>query len=184
MVKDFFDNIKKKDKKAVQLIYDRYGKKLYGYAVLKWKLDEDEAWDLIYATLYKSISVIDRYTFESESKFVGFLFTAFTNNLRNYYNKKKKEGVQIVELNDEHGNVSDKEKEVIRENDHMKCLQQGLSQMDDWKRVVLLMRAQEHSYEEIATYVEKPVEQLKVYYMRLKKILIEKVNDCLNKAGK
>lgn len=183
-MKEFFDNIKKKDKQAVQLIYNRYGKKLYGYAVLKWKLDEDEAWDLIYATLYKTINVIDRYTFESESKFVGFLFTAFTNNLRNHYNKKKQQEVQIVELKDEHGNVSGKESEQVKESAHMKCLQQGLSEMEDWKRIVLLMRAQEHSYEEIAAYVQKPVEQLKVYYMRLKKILIQKINDCLNKAGK
>ncbi|MCD6066968.1 MAG: hypothetical protein K0S33_1794 [Bacteroidetes bacterium] len=177
--------IRKKDKKALQLIYDCYGKKLYGYAVSKWKLEEDEAWDVIYQTLYRTIDVIDKYTFADEKKFAGFIFTVFTNNLRNHYNKKKNTNTQTVELLDGHGSIAQDppatETETDKESIHMHCLQKGLADMDDWKRIVLLMRAQDHSYEEIANYVKKPVEQLKVYYMRLKKILTEKINECLSK---
>jgi predicted metalloprotease with PDZ domain len=53
--------------------------------------------------------------------------------------------------------------------------------LEDWQRIILLMRAQEYSYEDIANYVDKPVEQLKVYHMRLKKTVAEKTNDCINK---
>ena len=65
---DLLKEIRKKDKNAVSVLYTRYGKNLYGYAISKWKLNEDEAWDLIYKTLYKVLEVIDRYKFEEEKK--------------------------------------------------------------------------------------------------------------------
>ena len=37
----------------ITLLYNRYGEKLYTYAIRTWALDEDAAWDLIYKTFYK-----------------------------------------------------------------------------------------------------------------------------------
>jgi DNA-directed RNA polymerase specialized sigma24 family protein len=62
----------------------------------------------------------------------------------------------------------------------MNCLKKTLEQFEDWKRVLLLMRAQNFSYDEISKYVNKPSEQLKVYYLRAKQILTDKVNKCVN----
>ena len=93
-------DIRKKDKQAIALLYERYGKKLYGFAINKWKVSEDEAWDLVYKTLYKILDVIDKYTFESESKFNGFIYQIFINNLRNHYKEQKSKKVKTVELND------------------------------------------------------------------------------------
>jgi DNA-directed RNA polymerase specialized sigma24 family protein len=181
---DLLQDIRKKDKKAIQLIYDCYGKRLYGYAIRQWKLEEDEAWEMVYQTIYKTIEVIDRYTFENEKKFAGFVFTMFCNNLRNLYHKKKQTHAYTVELNDAHGSLPlEEEQPVVPDSLHMICLQQGLAGMEDWKRIVLLMRAQDHSYEEIAAYVKRPAEQLKVYFMRLKKILTEKINECISRKG-
>lgn len=179
---ELLKEIQKKDENAVKLLYNRYGKKLYGYAVSKWNLDEDEAWDIVYTTLYKTIEVIDKYTFLDEKKFIGFIFTVFSNNLRNYYNKKKTIVKDTVELKDEHGNMdlNTTHSESNSSSVQMKLLQQELSKMDDWKRVLLLMRSQDYTYEEIAKYVNKPVEQLKVYYMRFKKQLTEKINEQIN----
>lgn len=175
--------IKKKDKNAIGILYNNYGKKLYGYAVLKWKVEEDAAWDLVYQTLYKVLNVIDRYTFESEQKFTGFIFTAFTNNLRNHYQKHKHGKHATIRLHEapDKGFEDTQTEPETKSSAHMKCLQAGLAEMEDWKRVLLLMRAQEHSYEDIAAYIQKPADQLKVYYMRLKKIITEKVNECLSK---
>ena len=66
---DIVSKIKKKDTDAIALLYSRYGKKLFGYARVKWKLSEDEAWEIIYKTLYKVMKVIDDYQFENENKF-------------------------------------------------------------------------------------------------------------------
>ena len=61
----------------------------------------------------------------------------------------------------------------------MNCLKKILEQFEDWKRILLLMKAQNFSYDEISKYVDKPSDQLKVYYMRAKGILTDKVNDCV-----
>lgn len=180
---DLVKQIKKKDKNAITLLYNTYGKKLYGFAIHKWNLDEDEAWDIVYKTLYKIITVIDNYSFETPSKFNGFIYKVFINNLRNHYHAKKNNAPKLVELEEKHGTVSEeKESEQKPMSAHMKCLKLVLAQFEDWKRVLMLMKAQNFSYEEIATYVNKPADQLKVYYMRAKQLLIEKVNNCVSKA--
>lgn len=181
---ELLSQIKKKDKTAATVLYNRFGRKLFGYAVTKWQVTEDEAWELVYATLFKVIEVIDKYTFESELKFNGFVFTIFTNNLRNLYQKNKKLAVEVtslnnhVELANSEGTSSSEEKPP--ENENMKHLQNELQLLEDWKRILLLMRAQGFSYEEIAKYVDKPPEQLKVYHMRIKKELTEKLNSRIN----
>jgi RNA polymerase sigma-70 factor (ECF subfamily) len=173
-------DIRKKDKQAIALLYEHYGKKLYGFAIHKWKVSEDEAWDIVYKTLYKILDVIDKYQFESESKLNGFIYQVFINNLRNYYKEQKTKKVMTVELNDK---LSDPgKKEDGPENIYMRCLKKILEQFDDWKRVLLLMKAQNFSYEEISKYVQRPTDQLKTYYMRAKESLTEKVNECVSKG--
>jgi hypothetical protein len=53
--------------------------------------------------------------------------------------------------------------------------------MEDWERILLLMRGQNIPYSEISKFVHKPEKQLKVYYARLKKKLLEDMNETLNK---
>lgn len=181
---DLIKDIQKKDKKAISLLYNRYGKKLYGYAVSKWHVDEDAAWEMIYKTLYKVIEVIDRYSFENESKFNGFVFQVFINNLRNHYQATKHKTIETIELEEVHGSgIQQKEEhsdEQANTNPYMHCLKKAMEQLDDWKRILLLMKAQNFSYVEIAQYVDKPEEQLKVYYLRAKQVLTDKINKCLN----
>jgi len=172
--------IRKKDKAAVTILYQRYGKNLYGYAVSRWNLDEDEAWELVYKTLYKIMEVADRYVFEDEKKFGGFIFRTFVNNLRNHYHEKKSKHVEVVELQDKHGSPEERPEEEDKPlSKHMHLLQEELAQLEDWKKILLLMRAQNYSYEEIGKYVNKPPEQMKVYYGRLKKALMERINEKL-----
>ena len=71
-------------------LYNRYGKKLYSYAVRSWYLKEDDAWDLIYKTLYKVIETYKNYTYESEEKFASYVFKIFINYLRNHYRDNQK----------------------------------------------------------------------------------------------
>jgi RNA polymerase sigma-70 factor (ECF subfamily) len=75
--KETYKVVVRKDKEGVALLYERYGKKLYGYAVHSWKLSEDEAWNLIYKTLYKVLDATADYTFESEKKYSSFIFKVF-----------------------------------------------------------------------------------------------------------
>lgn len=188
---DLIKEIRKKDKNAVSILYNRYGKKLYGYAVYKWKVSEDEAWELVYKTLYKMLEVIERYTFEDEKKFAGFIFQSFVNNLRNHYQEKKRKEPETVELTEGYepwANKSNEEDEKQHEskpaNVHMQLLEEEMAGLEEWKRILLLMRAQDYPYEEIAKFVNKPEGQLKVYYLRLKKQLTEKINERLKQHKK
>lgn len=84
------NNLKELDKNSfVTVVYNRYGKKLYSYAIKSWNLNEDTSWDLIYKTIYKLADSYINYTFESEEKFASFIFKIFINHLRNHYKSNK-----------------------------------------------------------------------------------------------
>jgi DNA-directed RNA polymerase specialized sigma24 family protein len=78
-----YELLSKRDKAAVQVLYERYGRKLYSYAIRHWNLQEDDAWELTYKTLYRILETYSKYSFESEKKFGAFVFTTFINYLRN-----------------------------------------------------------------------------------------------------
>ncbi|CAN5283100.1 hypothetical protein BH09BAC1_BH09BAC1_14650 [soil metagenome] len=193
---------------AVELLYNRYGRKLYSYGITKWNLNEDESWDLVYQTLYKVVDTAGRYTFESEQKFGSFIFKMFINYLRNHYrdNKKVKENFEQVSFNeteyddyDTPGGVgrevkerladasmreAEREGEPEPESQGMTLLKDELEKMEDWQRMLLLMRSQNIPYEEISRHVGKPETQLKVYYQRLKERLMKRLGDKLQYVTK
>ena len=117
---DMFDInsiLKNKNKETVALLYQRYGKKLYGYAITKWKFSEDDSWELVYKTLYKAMNVSDRYSFKDEGKFIGFLFKIFINYLRNHYNYTKAKGIATTELLESHEKLSSDRTETDEERE-------------------------------------------------------------------
>lgn len=164
-------------------LYSRYGKKLYAYAIKNWNVTEDQAWDLVYKTLYKVMESYKSYRFENEEKFGAFIFKIFINYLRNHYRDSKRlnEKLQVAEMSPvELQNRSDS----YRTNDlgtdapadpRLTALNEELEKMEDWQRMLLLMRSEGSPYSEIARYVQKPEEQLKVYYQRLKETIAKKM---------
>lgn len=158
-------------------IYNRYGKKLYSYAICTWKLEEDDAWDLIYKTLDKVVDVYKNYTFESESKFASFIFRIFINNLRNHYRANKKLPQNLALTESDGHEMPEQDAEAAPVNPKLAALNEELEKMEDWQRMLLLMRSEGWSYADIAKYVDKPENQLKVYYQRLKEQLSKKLHE-------
>lgn len=173
--------IAEKNKEGIALLYERYGKKLYGYAVHSWKLDEDDAWNIVYKTLYKILDTSADYTFESENKFSSFIFKVFINNLRQHYRetKKAKEKIEIIPGETELHGEAIAEEFPENNSEKMNLLKAELEKLEDWERILLLMRSQDMPYSEIAKYVNKPEGQLKVYYSRLKAALTKRINEKL-----
>lgn len=163
----------------ITVIYNRYGKKLYSYAVRTWNLDEDDAWELIYKTLYKVIGSYAAYEFESEEKFGSFIFKIFINYLRNHYRDNKKNRMfEFSAMDDIDVNEKEmKEGEEPVTNKKLIALNEALDKMEDWERMLLLMRSEGRAYSEICQYIDKPENQLKVYYQRLKEQIQKKLND-------
>lgn len=171
--------IRNDKKSGIEHLYNGYGRKLYGYAVKSWSLDEDSAWEVVYKTLYKVVESVERYEFESEQKFESFVFKVFVNNLRMFYRDQKrvKEHLEFTEIS----SASELEDSQIRAQHNtsksMGLLKEELEKLEDWERVLLLLRSQDMPYSEIAKHVDKPEGQLKVYYQRLKDKLTNRINE-------
>jgi RNA polymerase sigma factor (sigma-70 family) len=184
-----YELLKNKEKKSIEILYLRYGRKLNTYAVKTWKIDEESATDLVYQTLFKTIESIGKYNFASEEKFASFVFTLFMNFLKNHHrDKEKRKEFLDVSYRDDLGNMGIAEQSELNEEKvpdvKMQLLQQELENFEDWERMLLLLRAQDMPYSEIAKYVDKPEEQLKVYHQRLKLKLTERLNERIMKNTK
>jgi len=171
---------KLKSKELADLLYRKYGRKLLSYAIHTWNTDEDDAWELIYKTLYKVMDNWRKYEFANEEKFSAFVFTVFINLVRNHHRDQAGKKAVLGDTGiDEAAHVAhetpESERETLTESEKMVKLKAVLDTLEDWQRILLLMRSDGRSYAEIAAYVKKPEDQLKVYYQRLKKAIAEKM---------
>ncbi|HTF03323.1 MAG TPA: sigma-70 family RNA polymerase sigma factor [Bacteroidia bacterium] len=175
-----YELIRKKDPGAVSVLYERYGRKLAGYAIRKWNTTEDDAWDVTYKTLFRVMETSVNYTFISEEKFSGFVFTVFVNYLRNLFRDRKKLPEFVREMDEKIADQSVKEETSPAVN----LLNEALDQLEDWERILLLMRSQDVPYSRIAEITGRPEDNLKVYYGRLKKKLEEMLSEKMNALNK
>lgn len=168
-----YELIRKNDPGAAGVLYERYGRKLAGYAVKKWNTSEDDAWDIVYKTLYRIMETANGYTFANEEKFSSFVFTVFVNYLRNLF-RDRKNLPEFVRDYDEKIAAQNEPEEV---SPAVKLLNEALDELEDWERILLLMRSQDVPYSKIAELTGKQEENLKVYYGRLKKKLEARLSE-------
>lgn len=163
----------------VKWLYERYAKKLLAYTIKTYLPDKDDAWSVVYKTLYKIAEVAPHREFENEFKLTGFVFKTHINYLRNFLrdNKSFESNHQEIELTENY--IVEESESQDSQNIHLKILQQELDKFEDWQRILLLMRGQDVPYSKIAEFVNRPEKQLKVYYARLKKQLHENINEQL-----
>jgi RNA polymerase sigma factor (sigma-70 family) len=165
---------------AEKTLYERDEKKLHSYARHRWQMDEDAAWVMVYITLFRVLETHSGYRFLSEEKFAAFVFTVFINYLRNYHRDHKKDS-QTVPLDESH-HANPLPEETVSSVE-MNLLKEALDKMEDWERMLLLLRSQKVPYCEIEKLTGKPESQLKVNYMRLKKRLAQKINEQLTELN-
>jgi RNA polymerase sigma factor (sigma-70 family) len=186
------------DKSGLEQLYNAYGKQLYSFAIYRWKLDEDSAWEVIYRTLDTLILKLPDYTFESKAHFENFIFKVFTNFLRqNYRSHRKKQMDEAVDTDNLFVDNNDTSKddpsrngqfeidkrafiEYYRnetfENPKLLALEKALEQLEPQERDLLLLRAQNYSYEEISDMLRIENKQLKVKHHRTKEKVLKLLN--------
>jgi len=169
---------------GIKLLFERYSKKLLRYATKNWKIAEDDAWDLIYKTIYKVSDSVTNYPFETEQAFASFVFRIFINNMKDLVRKQKKasEGLSEIPLHENMVSSDSPHEPTGIQNRPLEILREELDKLDDWQRILVLMRSQDMAYSEISKYVDRPENQLKTYYSRLKKQLTERVAALVNKS--
>lgn len=141
-----------------------YSKQLIAYASHQWKLSQDDAWELVYQT-FIGLSIKADLVLNDEQHLKNYLFRAFINRLKNLNRVQSSERVLEYRSDLSTVKVSTEVKEKM--SPHAIALENALDKMEDWQRILLLLRAQDMPYKEIAVYVQKPKNQLKVYYRRL-----------------
>ncbi len=185
--------IKNKDPNGLQELYRSYGRKFYGYAVKKWNLSEDEAWEVVYKTLETLVLKLPNYQFESEAHFNNFLYKVFTNFLRQNFRSQRanQNDIKYININedpteDNQGLPSNKlrfeiDKQTFNEyyqlealeNPKLLLLNVALEKLPVGEKDILLLRAQGFSYEEVAQLLKVNNNQLKVKHHRAKQKLLK-----------
>jgi RNA polymerase sigma factor (sigma-70 family) len=181
-----YNVLKHNKEEGIKLLFELYSKKLLVYALRTWNIEQDAAWDLIYKTIYKTADVIHQYKFQNEQKFASFIFKIFINQIRDHLRQSKTaaHGVQEVELNEYIiNNYRTDSEEKANPSYLLNQLEVELQKLEDWQRILLLLRSQNMPYSDIAKYVDKPEKQLKVYYARLKQQIAESMQKIVNKKN-
>ncbi len=194
--KDILELISKKDPKGLEELYQAYGSRFYAYAVHRWNLTQDEAWEVVYKTLETLVLKLSNYQFQSKALFEGFLFKVLLNFVRQYFRSKRslhEAEIDFVDLNSEEelpfhvskqinkSAFSDYYKTESVENAELQTLNEALKKLDTIDKDILLLRAQNYSYDEIAALLRIENNQLKVTHHRAKKKLLLMINEIQNK---
>lgn len=180
------DLVKRRDPKALKVLYELYGKKFYSYCLTRWHLSEDEAWEVIYKTLETLVLKLSNYSFASEGDFERFIFRVLINFLRQQYRsaQAKVNDIEFIDIDGvdsantfekflSSSAVKDYYQTESLESPMLKNLLTALEKLDQIDRDLLLLRAQNFTYEEIASMLQIDDAQLKVKHHRAKKKLIE-----------
>jgi RNA polymerase sigma factor (sigma-70 family) len=178
--------------KGLELLYLRYGKPFYSFASERWKFSEDEAVEVVYKTLETLVLKLPNYEFGSQGMFDGFLFKVFINFLRQKHRETRTRQLPQLEFFDleqefklppyvqealTKQSFSDYYSSEVMESPTMKLLKTSLEQLEQVDRDILLLRAQNYSYEEIAGMLSIENNQLKVRHHRAKQKLINLLNE-------
>lgn len=192
--KQILELIKSKDPKGYEALYLLYANKFFGYAVDKWLFSEDDAMNVVYQTLETLVLKISNYEFESKAHFENFIYKVFTNFLRQQFrqNRKKQQEISFATLPeielDSQGESHDFSKiessfsvdafdeyyqTEASDNPKLILLEMALEKLDKSDKEILLLRAQNFSYDEIAAMLGIENNQLKVKHHRAKSRLLK-----------
>lgn len=179
---DIIEALKKQPSKGYEMLYNKYGKPFLNFAIAKWHIDEDDAWEIIYRTIETLVLKLRNYNFDSQKDFERFIFSVFINFLRqNYRSEKYKNEVTFIPLTDIILEKTENQEpiELIesiqneKADSNIALLHNALEKMDAIDRELLLMRANNFTYEEIAKMMKIENNQLKVKHLRAKQKLIK-----------
>jgi RNA polymerase sigma factor (sigma-70 family) len=178
-------------------LIDSYQDRLLHEAVNVFDLPLEDGEELVSDVLLTVVQRVGDFEFKkTEKDFLFWLLTIFRNRVRDHLRRcALTEG--IVERFQESATEDEEqytgaEQEVVREivrqyeealrrdnedadgrerhsSRALKAVIDMLERLEPWERVLLRCRAMEVPYEDIASYTDKPVRQLKVYHARVRK---------------
>ncbi len=166
---------KKDDQSAFTSLLNLFWSEVYGFT-FKRTLNEADAEDITIETFSKAFSNIQ--TYNDEYAFNTWLLTIAKNTHIDLIRKKK--NLSFFDINDEQekfNNIIDDsktiEEEIIREQNLLIFKSYIKLLKPHYQEVIELRFFQELSYNEIATLLNEPLNNVKIKIMRAKKLLSE-----------
>ena len=178
-------------------LVEHYQGRLIGEAVNVFDIGQEDAEEIVSDVLLAAVQKIHDFEFKRwDTDFHVWVMTIFKNRVRDFvrhrainegieqrfeestsdddegYTKAEQDVVQEIVRRYQESLVED-ENEASRNGQRaastLKAIVDVLESMESWERVLLRCRALDVPYEDIASYTNKPVRQLKVYHARVKK---------------
>lgn len=188
---DLMRLINSRENAAWEWLYDQYGSKFYAYGVQRWGFSEDEAWEVVYRTLETLVQKIGSYTFQTQGEFERFIYRVLINFLKKQFRSKSyKESHQTVYVDFNGNEVNNSTEQLLNPNllkdysaseefEHPDLVRMKLvlESFDPLDKDLLLLRAQNYSYEEIGQFLQIEYSHLKVRHHRAKKRLMEALTE-------
>lgn len=189
---EILDLLKSQQQNGLEQLYENYGKKFYSYCIRQWSLAEDDAWEIIYKTLETLVLKLSNYDFESQAHFNNFLYKVLINFIRQHFRARRNQEdheLMLLDFQDDEDSAAIVTKLLneqafkdyyaleIVDNPAILALKEALNKMDEQEKDILLLRAQNYSYEEIAKLLAIENNQLKVKHHRAKKKLVQTLID-------
>lgn len=167
------------DREIAECLYKAYGANLVRYAIKSWQQDEDDAWEILYDTLYGFINSYSAQTFDSEKQVGALVWKIYRNKLKDKLRQKKRKESFLIDGLDSLETVwlekSASRDEYTEKNPILSELEVILEDLKDWERQVLICRANDIPYKIIEEMTGRKKDFLKVHYQRLRKRISEKL---------
>lgn len=194
---DIVQRLRQPTSKLLEWLYEQYARRWYSIATVRWGLDADSAWDVIYKTLDTLLAKRTNLPTDPPSYFENYLFKVFINNMRQCLREqaRREETMRLVPMNYDPvaESPSDAEdlvelaishetyQELLSDDDEhahpmLVRLETALAQLNETDQSLLLLKAQQFSYDEIAEMLSIENNQLKVRHFRAKQRLITLFN--------
>lgn len=171
---------KKQDRRSQQIVYERYGRVMYGIC-LRYSSDAETAQDLLHDGFIKVFTHIVSY--EGKGSFEGWMKRIFINLALETIRKEKikkqySEDIENLSDEDEIRDDSDDDIDKISESELMKMVQE-LPQ--GYRSVFNLYAIEEYSHKEISEALGIAEGTSRSQYIRARLLLQEKVKAYLKK---
>ncbi len=178
-------------------LLDAYQNRLYSEALTNFGMPVEDAEELVSDVLLTVVNKIRGFEFKKgEGDFHIWVMTIFRNRVRDFVRHQAATGLLTESFDEEsagsEGELDGVSMKVVRSivesyqlamasddgdiphagspaQTKLQVISDTLEKLETWERVLLRCRALDVSYEDIAGYTGKSVQQLKVYHARVKK---------------
>jgi RNA polymerase sigma factor (sigma-70 family) len=174
-----------------------YQHRLFEHLIVTFTIPREDAEELVSDTLLNVVQHISLFSFRnSDDDFARWVYTILRNRVRDFLRQQGQQNLtreifsEDIKEDDESGRAAREIADVVirdfmegeeddgdEKNRPLQLVVETLQSMETWERVLLRCRAIDIPYEEIAPYVDKPVKQLRIYHMRVKKRFLKKLQE-------